>query len=353
MLREPVTHQVGEWSVTIDRVVVDRNETQVACTIYGPFKWKGERFKQPDLNYQGFIQVRDESGASVSSEGPRMFPMSHSFGAMGSSVSCTANMGPLTTMPERFEIFIGEPLPPTVIPVTLSAFADSAMPARQLDVSDEHHGVVITAHAIGRGESMTAALLHASLRPHARQRFMRALGTLRDSPREPPGVAIQDESGKEITAFAATRELSAGPDLRTIAVFPGLPAGSRSVALVVPYVVLSEYTGSPVKLTVPFAGEITIGDDTAFVKVGRVTTERAGAAVSVELTGSWRDDRRLLYAESLTVGDTYSGVGFRGMPGEPPIETFAGDPSGDATSVSLESPVIQLRGPWRMHAMLP
>lgn len=177
--------------------------------------------------------------------------------------------------------------------------------------------------------------------------------SLLNTPGEPLGVLIRDESGEEITAFAATPELSAGPELRTIAVFPGLRTSDPFVTVVVPYVVLSEYTAAPVKLTVPFLGDIALGDDTASVRVERVTVPRVGAGVSVEFTGSWRDDRRLLYAESLTVGDTYGGVGFRSVPGEPPIQTYAGDPTGDSASVTVESPVLQLRGPWRLRATLP
>ena len=356
MLRTPVTYQATdqgkEWSVSVDSVIADRDGTQVAVTIHGPFKMTGERFKQPAVEYQGFIQARDRSG-TVSSERGRIFPMSHSFSHAGTSISCTANMDALPARAEQLDILIGEPLPITVIPVTLSPLSDLALPARAVDVSDEHHGVVLTAHAVARGADMTAVLLHATLRPHPRQRFMRSLGTIRDAPRETPGIIIEDESGSQISAFAATRELSAGPELRTIAVFPGLPADGQAATVLVPYVVLSEYLGSPLTLAVPYEGEITLGDDKAHVTVAREAALRGGSAVAVTFTAEWRDDRRLLYAESLTVGDRYGGVGFRGMPGEPPIQTWAEDPTGQAATVALESPNVQLRGPWRLPLVLP
>jgi hypothetical protein len=126
------------------------------------------------------------------------------------------------------------------------------------------------------------------------------------------------------------------------------------VTITVPYVVIAEYTGTPVRLAIPYQGDVTLGDDAAQVKVERQTAPRGGAAVGVEFMGAWRDGRRLLYAESLTVGDKYGGVGFKGgPPTEPPILTFAEDPTGSATSVSLESPNIQLQGPWRLVAALP
>jgi len=352
MLREPVTHQADEWSVTIDSLIADRDGTHVAVTINGPFKMRSER-AEPEVDYKGFIQARDPSGAVVSSERPRMFPMSTSVSKVGTSISCTANMDALPALANKLDILIGEPLPVTVIPVTLSAIADLAMPARTVDVSEEHHGVVITAHAIARGADMTAVLLHATLLPHPRKRFMRGLGAIRDAPRTAPGVTIADDEGTEVAAFAATRELSPGPELRTIAVFPGLSPEARFATVTIPYVVLSEYTGAPVKLSVPFEGEITLGDDNAFVKAARQDAPRGGAAVGVEFTGSWRDDRRLLFAESLTVGDKYGGVGFRALPAEPPIQTYAEDPTGTSAVVALESPVLQLRGPWRLVAPLP
>ncbi|HUQ42757.1 MAG TPA: hypothetical protein VM052_09660, partial [Candidatus Limnocylindrales bacterium] len=255
---------------------------------------------------------------------------------------------------EQVDILIGEPLPITIIPLRLTAITKLAMPARALDVSDEHHGVVITAHAIARGADTTAVLLQTTLGPHPRKRFMRSLGRIRDDPRSgAAGVTIDDGSSESITAFAGTRELSTGPEIRTIAVFPGVRPDAGEVTITIPFIVLSEYLGSPVTLAVPFEGEITLGDDTAHVKIERTTAPRGGSAVGVELTGTWRDDRRLLYAESLTVGDKYGGVGFKGMPEEPPIMTYADDPTGAATTVALESPNVQLRGPWRLSVALP
>ena len=282
-----------------------------------------------------------------------MFPLSHSFSHAGWSISCTANLDALPGDNERLDILIGEPLPVTVIPVTLTALAEYAMPAHAVEVSDEHHGVVLRAQAIGRGADTTAVLLQTELRPHPRKRFMRALGALRDDPRGVPGVTISDDTGAEVSAYAGTRELSTGPEMRMIAVAPGLSADARTAVVTVPYIVLSEYTGLPVTLAEPYDGEIALGDDRALVKTAREPAPRGGAAVSVEVTGAWHDDRRLLWAESLTTGDKYGGVGFRALPEEPPFKTYAEDPTGASPTVTLESPVLQLRGPWRLTVPLP
>ena len=353
MLREPVTERVDDWEITVDRVLVDRGGTRVAVTIYGPFKLVGDRFKQPDVKYDDFIQARDRNGI-VSARRGDYFPHGHGFSARGTSLSCTANMAALTAREDRIDVLINEPLPLTIIPVNLTPIADAALPARVLDVSDEHHGVVITAHAIASGNDTTAVLLHASLRPHPRQRFMRGLGVIHGGPWATSGISLTDDAGKSIMPFAGTAEPSPGPEFRTIVACPGVSRDARQVTITVPYVVIAEYTGTPVTLAVPYQGDMTLGDDAAHVKVERQTAPRGGAAVSVEFMGAWRDGRRLLYAESLTVGDKYGGVGFRGAPPtEPPILTYAEDPTGSATSVALESPNIQLQGPWRLVAALP
>ena len=133
-LRTPVEHKADQWSVTIDSVVEDSERTQVAVTIYGPFKMRSER-GGPEIDYGGFIKARNRAG-EVSSDRQRMFPLSHSFSHAGWSISCTANLDALPGDNERLDILIGEPLPVTVIPVTLTPLAEYAMPAHAVDV---HH----------------------------------------------------------------------------------------------------------------------------------------------------------------------------------------------------------------------
>ncbi|MGE5102917.1 MAG: hypothetical protein ACM3SX_23265 [Deltaproteobacteria bacterium] len=235
-------------------MLVDRAVTRVALTIYGPFRMIGDRYKQPDVNYDGFVQARDRGGM-VSARRGDYFPHGHGVSARGTSISCTANMAPLTGGDDRIDVLINEPLPVTVIPVGLTPVADVALPARELRVSDEHHGVVISAHAIARGIDTTAVLMHASLQPHPRQRFMRGLGVVHGGPWATPGISMTDDLGKSIVPFAATAEPSPGPEFRTIVVCPGVSADAHQVTIAVPYVVISEYTGAPVTLAVPYEGE--------------------------------------------------------------------------------------------------
>src|SRR2546423_1616204 len=148
ILREPVSEEHDGWTVAIHRVVSAPDGVQVALTIGGPFKMR-EDPRMPDIDFRDFIQVRDRSGAVVSSERQRIFPLSFSVShAAGRSLSCTANLDALPSRDDRIDLLIGDPLPVTVIPVTLAPLTEFAIPARVLDETDEHHGVAIRAHAV-------------------------------------------------------------------------------------------------------------------------------------------------------------------------------------------------------------
>jgi hypothetical protein len=81
---------------------------------------------------------------------------------------------------------------------------------------------------------------------------------------------------------------------------------------------------------------------------------RRGPAVRVFLDdGGWRDDRRLLYPETVWVNGRHGGIGWEAAPppGEP-NSVNADNPEQDAREVMLESPVVRLRGPWRLDLEL-
>ena len=76
MLREPVNYKAEGWDVTIDRVIADRHGTQVAVTIYGPFKmteWKHNEYILYEKNPNYRLPVK-RSLAYVTAELPRRSP---------------------------------------------------------------------------------------------------------------------------------------------------------------------------------------------------------------------------------------------------------------------------------------
>jgi len=65
----------------------------------------------------------------------------------------------------------------------------------------------------------------------------------------------------------------------------------------------------------------------------------------------WRDDRRLLYPESVWVNGRHGGIGWEGgkLSAGEPCGVDAENPQDDAHEVMIENPVVRLRGPWRLE----
>jgi hypothetical protein len=114
--------------------------------------------------------------------------------------------------------------------------------------------------------------------------------------------------------------------------------------------VLAEYNGAWTKMAVPSESTTRFGAFDVRAAVTKVQSRR-GPAVRVSLDdGGWRDDRRLLYAETVWVNGRHGGISWDGSPssGEP-CAVNAENPQDDASEVMIESPVVRLRGPWRFE----
>ncbi len=139
------------------------------------------------------------------------------------------------------------------------------------------------------------------------------------------------------------RELPEAADLRS----------TTTAVLSIECVRVSEFTGAPVTLAVPSETDIELGGYRARARVTRGQGFRAANVVRVELDdGGWHDDRRLIHAESVRIDGAYRGVAWRGDL-EPPVTVESEDAAGAAPEVTLESPVVELRGPWRFKIPLP
>ena len=101
---------------------------------------------------------------------------------------------------------------------------------------------------------------------------------------------------------------------------------------------------------VPSESAVRFGTFDVHATVTKVQSRR-GPAVRVFLDDAgWRDDRRLLYPESVWVNGRHGGIGWDGSPssGEP-CRVNAENPEDDAHEVMIENPVVRLRGPWRFE----
>jgi hypothetical protein len=179
---------------------------------------------------------------------------------------------------------------------------------------------------------------------------MRALGARRYGRGDESQFSLTDDSGREVQAFAVfDDEVASGRELHQVLVFPGLDASAARCVLTIPDVVLAEHNGVWTTLAVPSESTVRFGTFDVRATVTKVQS-RSGPAVRVFLDdGDWRDDRRLLYPESVWVNGRHGGIGWEGSPAGEPSSVNAENPEDDAREVLLENPVVRLRGPWRLE----
>lgn len=237
------------------------------------------------------------------------------------------------------------------MPLTLTSSTQYGLPAKALAVADTHHGVTLTARGVARSDTTTAVDIYASLEPTAQPRFMRSLGVRRHTRGDEPQLTLTDDTGREVREFAVfDDEVASGRELHQVLVFPALDASATQCVLTIPDIVLTEHNGAWTTLAVPSESNLRFGTFDVRGTVSNVQSRR-GPAVRVLLDdGGWRDDRRLLYPETVWVNGRHGGIGWEGSPpaGEP-CSVNAANPEDDAHKVMLESPVVRLRGPWRLE----
>ena len=358
MLVSPVSAERGEWSVTIERLVSgpDKAELGFSLTGSGGPPISGREFVRPEPpEWTSLpISLRHAGGTiELTNEGRRgRGGFTTGAGTHLRTIQSTVTFAPLPAGTTALEVVFDGAPGNWAVPVTLTPSTEFGAPATRLEASETHHGVTLTARAISRTDTTTAVDVYASLEPRPHPRFMRSLGVARyrGIGGYEPQFSLADESGQELREFAVfDDEVASGAELHQVLVFPALPPSVSGGVLTIGDVVLAESIGEWTTLPVPFEGPVRFGPFDVQASISKVQSRR-GPAVRVVLDdGGWRDDRRLLYPETVRVNDHYSGIGWEGAPtpGEP-CGVNAEDPHGAATEVKLESPVVRLRGPWRL-----
>jgi hypothetical protein len=359
MLATPVSDERGEWQVTIERLVVGPDKTELVYALTGP----GAKPLEPGDHHDAAppwarlpVSLRSSTQTlDLTNEG-RQGPMEMS-GAPRSTyrtVRPTLRFPPLAPGTDQLDVVFDGAPGNWAVPLTLTSSTTYGIPARAIDVRDEHHGVTLTAAAIARSETMTAIDISTSLAPTPQPRFMRCLGVQRHTRGDDPQFTLRDDMGNELREFAVfDDEVTSGRELHQILVFPAVNADAIEATLTISDLVLAETTGAPVTLPVPSESDLEFWTFKVHAVVSRETGGR-GPVVRVSLDdGGWTDDRRLLYPESVRVNGRHGGIGWdrRPTPGQP-MSVDAPDPLGDAREVTLESPVVRLSGPWRLELPL-
>ncbi len=302
------------------------------------------------------VFLRTPDGRSIEStpDGDRGGGHTHSVspGLKEQTIRRIVTFGPIPPGTERVDVVIGGAPGEWPIALELTAMQETALAARRLDSSDAHHGVTLSARAIAIGDSMTAIDVHTALDPTPHPRFMRSLGPNERRPGDEPLFLLSDDAGDEFGEFALFWDSVAdGRELHQVIVFPALSSSATRAVLTIPDIRLAQVTGSPVTLPVPSESDIELGGEKLHARVERATGFR-GHVVRVQLDdGGGHDGRRVVYAESVRVDGVLRGIGWRKHP-EPGDPVDSEDPSGTAREITIECPVVQLHGPWRLELPL-
>lgn len=353
----PVTAERGQWSVTIDRFVSGPEKSELVYALTGPAvgpfgpepphvtPWRRDPvvLRMPDGRVVESTPEGDRGGGHTHSVSP---------GLKQQTVRRLVTFGPIPPESARVEVVIDGASGEWAIPLELTRTEEAALAAQRLDSSDAHHGVVISARAIAIGDSMTAIDVYTALDPTPHPRFMRSFGVKERRPGDEPAFSLTDDVGDEVGEYALFWDsVTSGRELHQVIVFPALSPNAKRAVLTIPDIRLAEVTGAPVTLPVPSESDIELGRERLHARVTRATNFR-GSAIRVELDdGGGHDGRRVVYAESVRVDGTLRGVGWRKHP-EPGDPVDSEDPSGSAREVTLECPVVELHGPWRLELPL-
>ncbi len=356
MLVTPVTVERGEWTLIIDKFIAGPERSELRYRLSGPGpEVVADPPSRPAWS-QDPIRLREQGAVLASTPEGDRGGGGHGF-SFGPPISQwvmrNVTFPPLSLETVQVDVILESPPDRWQVTLDLTPVKVLGITARPLSVSDAHHGVVITVHAVARGESMTALDVLTALDPTPQPRFMRSLG--RHQMRRPGDASqfsLTDDLGNSLGEFACVRDaVTDGRELHEVLVFPALNPGATAATLTIPDIHLAEVSGSPITLPIPSEMDIELGGFAAHARITRATTFR-GSTVRVQLDdGDRQPDRRLLYAEFPQVDGARGGVGWQKEP-EPgdPVDTE--DPSGSARQITLQTPVVRLHGPWRFGVPL-
>lgn len=237
------------------------------------------------------------------------------------------------------------------------------VPARPIDVSDAKHGLTIAARAVARSSEQTAIELEAYFDPPAfeaddpgpARRWVRGLGSTGLGGR--PGgevFVLRDDTGGEHPERGQPFIEPVARKHREVVLFPALAPEARTATLEIPSVWITERTDEAVTFEVPSEADISFAGCDAHVVVSRVSRP-SGPRVRIELDpADPMADRQLRYLENVDTGTGPMGTlgtTITHCAGQRPF-VEAPDPSGQLAKITLRGPVIDLRGPWRLHIPL-
>ena len=270
--------------------------------------------------------------------------------------------------------FVLEPLAPDVRSVTL-AFTGPAgdwdvelpvepitpdgLRGRPIDVRDATRGAIVSATAVARSAELTAIELEARLDESPsdealRRRSIRGIGCGFAGRLCGDQLVLRDDIGVEhIERGHPCLDPDAGRH-REVVQFSALAPEVVSGVIEVQYLWVQEAGDEVVTVPLPGEADISLAGCSAHVIATRVSGVYTAGSVHVEVAGPIDPDadRQLVYVHGVNVADgSRLGMRISHAVGQRPIVEVP-EPTGTAREVTLQFPVVQVRGPWRLEVPL-
>jgi len=244
------------------------------------------------------------------------------------------------------------------VPV-LSADLDG-VPGFAIDARDTRRGISVRARTIARSEDLTAIELEGYFDPPDPadgpvRRSLRGIGCSLGGGRLcGDRLFLRDEDDNVYFEKGLGAMDPGGVACREVATFPALPDRVRTVVLESEFMWVHQWSEERVRVPLPGETDVTLAGYQGRVTVTRLPGVYTEGAVRVEFAP--RDpeaDEQLAFIAGVN-SDVAARTGMRmhhELRKRPVVEVP--EPTGTATDVELRGPVVQLRGPWKLHIPLP
>jgi hypothetical protein len=368
LLESPANLVIERDGLTLTaNLVCDRDCTTLHFTVLG-FDPPPDFDAIPYYHVKASATVRDDHGRTVAPH-PRWHTggMVHRRSDGSLILDWQLKLVRLEPDVRSVELSFGGPAGEWTVSVPIAIVEAAGIPAKPVSVSDEHHGIVVTATAVARSPEVTAIEIEADVvdepgvEPKSRVRYLQGIGANHQRGLANELLMLRDDQGHHHLEHAVMSQ--PGPRQRQVASFPGLPDDVRSGTIEVPFVVVQQRTEETPAVPVPSETELRFLGCEATISTSRTSGDEApiregrpdyrGPRVRVEIKPKDAEAAtQLLYFSRPAVdGAPDVGMWMSQRAGKPPVVETP-DPSGTANAITLRGPVLKLLGPWKLEIPL-
>jgi hypothetical protein len=349
-------------------LVSDRDCTTLHFTVLG-FDAPADFDAVPYYHVKGSATVRDDRGREIPPH-----PRWHTGGMIRRRADGTLifdwqlKLVRLESDVRSVELSFGGPAGDWTVNIPIAILEPPGIPATPISVSDEHHGVAVTATAVARSREVTAIEIEADIvdepgiETTSRVRYLQGIGANHQRGLANELLMLRDDQGHHHLERPSMSQPAARQ--RQVASFPGVPEDVRSGTIEIPFVVVQHRAEETPAVPVPGETELqflgcvfTVSTSRTSGEDGRPTHEGRpdyrGPRVRVEIRPKDAEAPIQLLYFSMPEVDGAQAIGMRitQVAGKAPVVEVP-DPSGAAREVKLRGPALKLLGPWRLEVPL-